>query len=99
MKCTQCGIYEIVAFKNARTMVFSKSGGACKSFRLGPKNHNFFLGGVALAHIYLHQKARMGRFNNYHVILLRGIVLFHVHNFLLYISKRGVTKWVDINVC
>jgi hypothetical protein len=35
VKCTQYGVCGEVAFKNARAMVFSKSGGADISFRSG----------------------------------------------------------------
>ena len=62
MKCNQCEIYEQMAFKNAKAMVFSKSGGAGRSFRLGPENLDFFLG-AAPARVYLPRHARRGRFN------------------------------------
>ena len=48
MKCTQCSICGKVAFKNARAMDFSKSGGGGISFRLVPKNVDFLLGRLAL---------------------------------------------------
>ena len=38
MKCTQYGICEEMAFKNARRVVFSRSGGAGRSFRSDPEN-------------------------------------------------------------
>ena len=56
------GDFWISAFKNARTMVFSKSGGPGTNFQSGPENLHFFLG-TAPAHIYLPRKARKGRFN------------------------------------
>ena len=51
-----------MAFMNARAMVFSKSHRVGKSFRAGSTKIDFFLG-VALAWLYLPQKARRGRFN------------------------------------
>ena len=48
----------ISGLKNAREMVLSKSGGADRCFRSGPKNLDDFLMTVALA-----QKARRGRCN------------------------------------
>ena len=45
MKCTQHGICNLVAFKNARALVFSKSGGAGINVIWNPENVNFFLGG------------------------------------------------------
>ena len=48
VKCTQYGICGEVAFKNARAMIFSKSGEAGKVFRSGPKNLNFFVGQLPL---------------------------------------------------
>ena len=57
MKCTQYGICEEVAFKNARAMDFRKSGTMGRSFPSGPENPGFF---VAPARIYLPRKARSG---------------------------------------
>ena len=37
MKCTRYGICNKLVFKNARAMVFSKSGGAGSSFQSGSK--------------------------------------------------------------
>ena len=48
MKRTQYGICRLVAFKNARAMILSKSGGAGKCFWLGLENVNFFIGGLIL---------------------------------------------------
>ena len=52
----------ISAFKNARMMVFLKSGGPGTSFQSGPKELDFVLG-AAPTPIYLPRKARRGRFN------------------------------------
>ena len=38
VKCTQYGICSQAAFKNARTMFFSKLGGVGSSFQSGSKN-------------------------------------------------------------
>ena len=61
VKCTQCGICGWVAFKNARTMIFSKSGRASRSSWSGPSKKSRFLSRrAALAHIHLPWEARRG---------------------------------------
>ena len=50
VKCTQYGnkFVDKLALKNAKAMTFSKSGGADTSSWLGPKNVDFFLGGLPI---------------------------------------------------
>ena len=48
VKCTEYEVCEEVAFKNARAIVFSKSGRAGRSFRSGPDNLDFFVGQLPL---------------------------------------------------
>ena len=48
VKCTQYGMCGEVAFKIARAMVFSKSDGAGKSFRLGQEDPDFLVGQLPL---------------------------------------------------
>jgi len=60
MKCTQYGICEQVAFKNARTMIFSKSDGWATVFGRVQKILIFWLGGCPYPNIPP-QKCRGGK--------------------------------------
>ena len=70
MKCTQYGICEEVAFKNARAMVFLKVRRDKQKFLGGSKKPRFLCGIAALARIYLPQKTRRGKDIVLHIFLL-----------------------------
>ena len=60
MKCTQYGICEEVAFKNARAMAFLQVGWGGQRFSGRSKKSQFLCGAIAPDQIFLPRKARRG---------------------------------------
>ena len=90
MKCTQYGICGEVAFKNARAMVFWKSGGAGTSFQSGLENSGFFVGQLPLP-IYASPERLIGsRILSSELTHMKNVMLKDLH--FKYQNRHGMPK-------